>query len=167
VGRCRSTSQAGILFGDAIGGEQRVPDASSKCAFFCRRAVSWNYFAARFSCGSTSGVTTPTRVSALALFLQYIYVLRNCVRSLVHHFFAYGDGLTFGVSLWIASNTTPNSLYICCGLSPPPGIGWSAAVILSRISFHGAFFQQQPSFRASFRTTSWPKTQISGKRQSI
>ena len=48
---------------------------------------------------------TPLR-SVLDLFLQYVYVLRNCVRSVVHHLLAYGVGLAFGVSEFTADDTT-------------------------------------------------------------
>ena len=41
-----------------------------------------------------------------ARFLSRVYSLRSRVRSDVHHFFAYGDSLAFGVSVCTASETT-------------------------------------------------------------
>ena len=76
-----------------------------------------------------------------ALFRSCVYVVRSCVRSVVHHRLAYGEGLAFGVKSMIAEVTTSISLSVCCCTLPSLGHPPSSFAILSLISPQGAFLK--------------------------
>src|SRR6478735_12486267 len=104
--------------------------------------ASWYCLAAAFAVFSRSLAFCPARLAARARFLQYVYTCRSCVRSWVHHRFAYGDGLALGVSARTASSTADINLSVFCCTVLPTGLTLSVSVILLLISFQGAFFNR-------------------------
>ena len=71
-----------------------------------------------------------------------MYSLQSQVRSDVHHFLAYDDGLAFDVSVCTASETINVSRLICFCILPSVELVTSLAEIISRILFHGAFLNK-------------------------
>src|SRR5437762_2753546 len=76
---------------------------SFQYVFFYLRILSWYSLAAFFACCSNFGRIRPARHWVLARFLQCMYIWWSCIRSIVHHLFAYSEGLAFGVSAWTTS----------------------------------------------------------------
>jgi hypothetical protein len=107
--------------------------------------ASWYCFDAPFAVASRSGLADPERLAALARFLQCVYMRRSCVKSCVHHLFAYGDGLALGVSACTASSTAAISLSVLCCVVPSGRLALSALKILSLIAFHSAFLSRSRS----------------------
>ena len=71
-----------------------------------------------------------------------MYTRRSCVKSCVHHLFAYGDGLALGVSACTASSTASISQSVLCCVVPAGRLALSALEILSLIAFYGAFLSR-------------------------
>ena len=71
---------------------------------------------------------------------------RSCVRSAVHHLFAYGEGFAFGVSSWTDFITASISISACRCTGPSTAVVPSFCVIRALMSFHGAFLRRSLGF---------------------
>lgn len=76
----------------------------------------------------------------------------SCVRSVVHHRLACGDGRAFGVRAYTASTTADMSVSIFVYTIPLKGRAFSVFAILAWMSFHGAFLSSSRSYRCGIRT---------------
>ena len=118
---------------------------SIQWSFFCFRIVSWYCLLASFASASSIPSLAPSLCMFLARFLSCVYSLRSRVRSDVHYFFMYGDGLALGVSLCTASETIAVSWLVCTCISPPIGLIASLVEINSHIFFYRAFLNSSLS----------------------
>ncbi len=120
---------------------------SFQCFFFCCRMASWYYFAAALAVSSRLTTICPARRSLRARFLQYVWMHRRCVKSVVHHRLLKGEGRAFGVRACTASNTADISVSVLLWTVPPDGLALSVFAIRALISFHGAFLSRSRSCR--------------------
>jgi hypothetical protein len=76
----------------------------------------------------------------------------SCVKSDIHHRFAYGDGRAFGVRACIASNTANISASVYYYTIPLKGLAPNVLVILALMSFYSAFLSSNRSYTFSVKT---------------
>ena len=113
-----------------------------QCSLFCFYIALWYFFKASFACCFSFSTIQPVQYQFFAQFLQWIYTQRSFIRSIIHYFFIYSEGLAFRVSIQTAFNTISISQSIYCCTLLPIRIIQKAVIILFLILFHSAFLKR-------------------------
>ena len=115
---------------------------SFQWSFFCFQIALWYCLLASFMSTSSFLSLVPILHIFIARFLSCVYFLQSQVRSDVHYFLVYDDGLAFDMSVCTASETINVSRLVCFCILPSVELVASLAEIISHILFHGAFLNK-------------------------